>query len=150
MMKETPASYRGNKARAEHNTHTDTIQTFWYFFVVVGGAITQFCFLCLTEDFQTGIGRRIPWYFSCSWDQIWELLKNYQCFWPPLQGWYWDGSENAIREGVRSVSSLSPERRQNSWRLYFNPSHQYLITRVYLGPIAFRICITLLCVKCIL
>ena len=53
-----------------------------------------------------------------------------------------------IGEGVRSRSSLSPERRKNSWRLYFNPQHQYLITRVFLGPIAFRICITLICAKC--
>ena len=29
--------------------------------------------------------------------------------------------------------------RQNSWQLYFNPWHQYLITSVFLGPIAFRI-----------
>jgi len=26
-----------------------------------------------------------------------------------------------LREGVRSRSSLSPERRKNSWSLYFNP-----------------------------
>ena len=52
-----------------------------------------------------------------------------------------------IGEGVRSTSSLSAERRQNSWRLYFNPLHQYLITRVFLGPIAVRKCITLICVK---
>ena len=34
--------------------------------------------------------------------------------------------------GVRSRYSLSPERRKNSWQLYFNPRHQYLITRVFL------------------
>ena len=37
-----------------------------------------------------------------------------------------------VREGVRSRYSLSPERRKNSWQLYFNPRHQYLITRVFL------------------
>ena len=52
-----------------------------------------------------------------------------------------------IWEGVRSGSSFSPERGQNFWRLYFNPWHQCLITRVFLGPIAFRKCITLICVK---
>ena len=36
-----------------------------------------------------------------------------------------------VREGVRSRSSLSAERRlYGDWRLYFNPSPQYLITRV--------------------
>ena len=56
---------------------------------------------------------------------------------------YWVG------EGVRSRSSLSPERRKNSWSLYFNPWHKCWITRVFLRPIAFRICITLICGKCI-
>ena len=51
----------------------------------------------------------------------------------------------ALREGVRSRYSLSPERRKNSWQLYFNPRHQYLITRVFLGPIAFRIYNTHMC-----
>lgn len=54
-----------------------------------------------------------------------------------------------LREGVRSRSSLSPERRKNSWSLYFNPWHRYYITRVFLRLIAFRICITLICGKCI-
>ena len=53
-----------------------------------------------------------------------------------------------VWEGVRSRYSLSPEQRKNSWQLYFNPRHQYLITRVFLGPIAFRIYITLICAKC--
>ena len=58
-------------------------------------------------------------------------------------------SHGAVWGGVRSRSSLSPERRKNSWSLYFNPWHKCWITRVFLRPIAFRICITLICGKCI-
>ena len=44
-----------------------------------------------------------------------------------------------ITEGRRfQIEGGEPQYQQ----LYFNPSHQYLITRLFLGPLAFRICIT--------
>ena len=76
-----------------------------------------------------------------SWQFGWHLVKSVvkvRCA----------KCQSGVWEGVRSRYSLSPERRKNSWQLYFNPRHQYLITRVFLGPIAFRIYITLICAKC--